>query len=96
MRTRFNPAGPRVLAAMAAFALALAAGACGSDDASDSASGGGGGGSTTEATAAAPKCGLGNGETATGEPIKIGAIITKQPGTDFTDITRWPRPSSTA
>ena len=74
---------------MAAFALALAVGACGSDDESDSASGGGGGGgSTTEATAAAPKCGLGNGEKATGEPIKIGAIITKQPGTDFTDITK--------
>jgi branched-chain amino acid transport system substrate-binding protein len=32
------------------------------------------------------KCGLGNGEKATGEPIKIGAIATKQPGTDFTDI----------
>ena len=88
MRTRLNPAGPRVLVVMAAFALALAVGACGSDDESDSASGGGGGGSTTEATAAAPKCGLGNGEKATGEPIKIGAIITKQPGTDFTDITK--------
>ena len=88
MRTRLNPAGPRVLAVMAAFALALAVGACGSDDESDSASGGGGGGSTTEAKAAAAKCGLGNGEKATGEPIKIGAIITKQPGTDFTDITK--------
>ena len=88
MRTRLNPAGPRVLAVMAAFALALAVGACGSDDESDSASGGGGGGSTSETAAAAPKCGLGNGEKATGEPIKIGAIITKQPGTDFTDITK--------
>jgi len=34
------------------------------------------------------KCGLGNGEKATGEPIKIGAIVTKQPGTDFTDGPR--------
>jgi branched-chain amino acid transport system substrate-binding protein len=89
LRTRLNPAGPRVLAVVAAFALALAVGACGSDDESDSASGGGGGGvSTTEAKAAEAKCGLGNGEKATGEPIKIGAIITKQPGTDFTDITK--------
>jgi branched-chain amino acid transport system substrate-binding protein len=31
-------------------------------------------------------CGLGNGKKATGSPIKIGAIATKQPGTDFTDI----------
>jgi len=35
----------------------------------------------------ASKCGLGNGQTATGAPIKIGAIVTKQPGTDFTDVT---------
>ena len=39
-------------------------------------------------SAAAPKCGLGNGEKASGEAIKIGAIITKQPGVDFTDITK--------
>ena len=32
-----------------------------------------------------PKCGNGNGEKPTGTPIKIGAIATKQPGTDFTD-----------
>jgi branched-chain amino acid transport system substrate-binding protein len=32
-----------------------------------------------------PKCGNGNGEKPTGSPIKIGAIATKQPGTDFTD-----------
>ena len=34
-----------------------------------------------------PKCGNGNGQEATGSPIKIGAIATKQPGTDFTDGT---------
>jgi branched-chain amino acid transport system substrate-binding protein len=34
-----------------------------------------------------PKCGNGNGEEPTGSPIKIGAIATKQPGTDFTDGT---------
>jgi branched-chain amino acid transport system substrate-binding protein len=31
-------------------------------------------------------CGAGTGQKATGEPIKLGAIATKQPGTDFTDI----------
>jgi branched-chain amino acid transport system substrate-binding protein len=31
-------------------------------------------------------CGLGTGKKATGAVIKIGAIATKQPGTDFTDI----------
>ncbi|HZQ89987.1 MAG TPA: ABC transporter substrate-binding protein [Gaiellaceae bacterium] len=38
------------------------------------------------ASAAQSVCGLGNGKKATGTPIKIGAIATKQPGTDFTDI----------
>jgi branched-chain amino acid transport system substrate-binding protein len=46
---------------------------------------------STEADASASteasKCGLGNGEKATGEPVKLGAIVTKQPGTDFTDIS---------
>ena len=89
MRTRLNPAGPRVLAVMAAFALALAVGACGSDDESDSASGGGGGdGASTTAASAEAKCGLGNCEKASGEAIKIGAIITKEPGVDFTEITK--------
>src|SRR5262249_17217722 len=27
------------------------------------------------------KCGMGNGQKAAGEPIKLGAIVTKQPGT---------------
>src|SRR5262245_59856976 len=31
-------------------------------------------------------CGAGTGQEATGEPIKLGAIATKLPGTDFTDI----------
>jgi branched-chain amino acid transport system substrate-binding protein len=35
---------------------------------------------------ATPKCGAGTGQKATGEPIKLGAIATEQPGTDFTDI----------
>lgn len=58
---------------------------------------GGGGGSTSNApttTAAdgtsggpASKCGAGNGKKATGEPIPLGALVTKQPGVDFTDGT---------
>ena len=32
-------------------------------------------------------CGLGNGEEATGEPIKAGAVMTSIPGIDFTDIS---------
>src|SRR6476469_3739893 len=31
-------------------------------------------------------CGLGTGKKATGPTITLGAIATKQPGTDFTDI----------
>src|SRR5207302_8173304 len=38
------------------------------------------------ASAAKSVCGLGNGKKATGAPIRLGAIATKQPGTDFTDI----------
>ncbi|HZR92938.1 MAG TPA: ABC transporter substrate-binding protein [Gaiellaceae bacterium] len=65
-----------VLAASATAALALAALA------------GGGTGRVGSGTASAAKsvCGLGNGKKATLSPIKLGAIATKQPGTDFTDI----------
>jgi branched-chain amino acid transport system substrate-binding protein len=37
----------------------------------------------------ASKCGLGNGKTATGRAIKLGAIVTDTPGLSFTDITTW-------
>lgn len=37
-------------------------------------------------TATHSVCGLGTGKKATGPVIKLGAIATKQPGTDFTDI----------
>jgi branched-chain amino acid transport system substrate-binding protein len=33
------------------------------------------------------KCGLGNNKKATGTPIKLGGIVTNQPGVDFTEIT---------
>jgi branched-chain amino acid transport system substrate-binding protein len=39
-----------------------------------------------KASAVKSVCGLGNGKKAKGTPIKLGAIATKQPGTDFTDI----------
>jgi branched-chain amino acid transport system substrate-binding protein len=41
---------------------------------------------TGTAAAAAVKCGLGTSKTATGSPIVLGAIVTNQPGTVFTDI----------
>jgi branched-chain amino acid transport system substrate-binding protein len=61
--------------------------ACGGDDDETSTSGGGGAPTTAAKPAAnASKCGLGNAKKASGAPIKLGAIATKQPGTDFTDI----------
>ena len=61
--------------------------ACGSSNNDKTTSSGGGGGSSTTAKAAADvtKCGKKPGTKATGTPIKVGAIVTKQPGTDFTD-----------
>jgi branched-chain amino acid transport system substrate-binding protein len=69
---------------VAALALALAA------SMTLAACGGGDGKSNTPdkaaVPAAAPKCGAGTGQKASGTPIRLGAIATKQPGTDFTDI----------
>jgi branched-chain amino acid transport system substrate-binding protein len=79
----------RQIAMLSALAVgfALFVAACGSNDDNNSGDNGGGfaGGTTTQA---ASKCGLGNGKKATGEPIKLGAINTKQPGTDFTEIAK--------
>jgi len=76
--------GPRpgrpALALALISSLLLVAAACGS--------GGGTAGSTSSTNSAnASKCGLGNGQKATGAPLTLGAIVTKQPGTDFTGIT---------
>jgi branched-chain amino acid transport system substrate-binding protein len=80
---------PVALLALVA-SLSMLAAACGSDDKSSTSTGGGGASTaastTAKPTAAAAKCGLGNGKKAAGEPIKLGGIATKQPGTDFTDI----------
>jgi branched-chain amino acid transport system substrate-binding protein len=83
---------PRQFAAIVALlaGLAVFVAACGSGD-----DNGGSGAAKETATpakqaAAGPtaKCGLGNGQKATGEPIMIGALATKQPGTDFSEIPR--------
>jgi branched-chain amino acid transport system substrate-binding protein len=77
--------------AAAAVALAFLVAACGGSSGGSSSSSGGASSSSSssassEPAAAASKCGLGNGKKATGTPIKLGGIATKQPGTDFTDI----------
>jgi branched-chain amino acid transport system substrate-binding protein len=46
-----------------------------------------GGVASSGGIAAPPRCGLGTGQKATGPAIKLGAIVTKMPGVDFTPIT---------
>jgi branched-chain amino acid transport system substrate-binding protein len=80
---------PRMLATLCVAVLSVGLVACGdsSDDSGSSSSSSGNDAASKEAAANASKCGLGNGQKASGAPIKLGAIITKQPGTDFTDIS---------
>ena len=40
--------------------------------------------STTSTGKPISRCGLGTGHKATGQPITLGAIVTREPGTDFT------------
>src|SRR5262245_53366890 len=49
----------------------------------------GGGGGTAEASniQKSGECGMGTGEKASGDPIKLGGIATNVPGIDFTWIT---------
>ena len=68
--------------------LAMSLAACGSDDDEGGGGGGGGGFGGEKGKAKSAKCGAGNGKKASGEPIKLGAIATKQPGTDFSEIPR--------
>ena len=80
-----------VMLAALAVGFALFVAACGDDD--DNGGGGGGGGDDSgfageTGKQKASKCGLGNGKPASGDPIKLGAINTKQPGTDFTEIAK--------
>jgi branched-chain amino acid transport system substrate-binding protein len=80
---------PALALAVFVAGLSVLIAACGSsnNDKTTSSSAGGGAASTTTAKAAADvtKCGTKPGTKATGSPIKVGAIVTKQPGTDFTD-----------
>jgi len=77
-----------MLATLCVAVMSVGLVACGdSSDDSGSSSSSGNDAASKEAAANASKCGLGNGQKATDTPIKLGAIITKQPGTDFTDIS---------
>jgi branched-chain amino acid transport system substrate-binding protein len=72
---------PILVLVTAVAGLSVLFAACGSSDDNESTSAAAGGvGQSGEV-----KCGLGNGKKATGTPIKLGGIATKQPGTDFTD-----------
>jgi branched-chain amino acid transport system substrate-binding protein len=72
-----------------AIGLSIVVSACGSSNKSSTSTAAAGGGSTAASTTAnasdTSKCGTKPGVKATGTPIKLGAIVTKQPGTDFTD-----------
>src|SRR5690242_17536444 len=80
-------------AAVAALSLGVLA-ACSSSGSSSSGSAAGGTSSSAPSSASSgsagtvstSSCGTKPGVAATGTPINIGAINTKQPGTDFSDI----------
>jgi branched-chain amino acid transport system substrate-binding protein len=79
---------PALALAVLVAGLSLLVAACGSsnNDKTTSSSGGGGSATTTAKKAGdVTKCGTKPGTKASGTPIKVGAIVTKQPGTDFTD-----------
>ena len=71
------------LLALLAVGLAVGLSACGSKKKSNTTSAASSG---TPTSADVSKCGDKPGVKATGTPIKLGAIATKQTGTDFTDI----------
>jgi branched-chain amino acid transport system substrate-binding protein len=84
----WNRLRPSIAVLALVSSLSMLAVACGSDDndKSSTTSGGAAASTTAKPAAATAKCGLGNGKAASGAPIKLGGIATKQPGTDFTDI----------
>src|SRR4030081_294709 len=80
--------------ALIALVVAALLAGCGSSSSSSRGGSGGGasasstsssGGSSSGASADTSKCGPKPGVKATGSPINIGTIDTKQPGTDFSD-----------
>ena len=82
---RLRPTGALLALVVSLSMLAVACGSS-NDDKSSSSTSGAAASTTAKPAAAASKCGLGNGKKASGAPIKLGGIATKQPGTDFTDI----------
>jgi branched-chain amino acid transport system substrate-binding protein len=82
---------PTRLAVVLTVAFAsVALAACGSSDKTSDTGSSSDKAESTSSSASGPasKCGAGNGKQATGDPIKIGTIVTKQPGTDFTDVAK--------
>jgi branched-chain amino acid transport system substrate-binding protein len=85
---RIQP-GRLVVLMVVMFSLTLVFAACGDDDDDGGGGDGGGGGAAeVEETVKASDCGPTPGEKASGEAIKLGALATKQPGTDFSEIPR--------
>jgi branched-chain amino acid transport system substrate-binding protein len=80
--------GRLVVLLVLALGLSVVVTACGDDDDGGGGDGGGGGAAEVEQTVKASDCGPRAGEKASGEPIKLGALATKQPGTDFSEIPR--------
>ena len=94
MRIDQRASGIWARAALVLVAGALALGGCGSDSSRSTTSSAGtasSGANSTRGSAAgdltASQCGTKPGVKATGAPIKLGAIVNKQPGVDFTDVT---------
>ena len=88
MRIKLGRARSQSVVAIAlAVCFSLLVASCGDDD-DDGGGGGGGGASEVKETVKASDCGPKAGQKASGEPIKLGALATKQPGTDFSEIPR--------
>jgi branched-chain amino acid transport system substrate-binding protein len=79
----------RLIVVLAALIGSVVLAGCGSSSSSSSASGGsassGGSSGSSGGSTDISSCGSKKGVAATGTPIKIGTIDTKQPGTDFSD-----------
>jgi branched-chain amino acid transport system substrate-binding protein len=97
MATPTGMARPLALTALALSVLLLGS-ACASTTSGTTAAAGASTGSASTGSAStgpsgttaggpASKCGLGNGQKATGTPIILGAIVTNIPGLSFTDAT---------
>src|SRR5215471_6892380 len=89
MRSKLASARALLVVAVLVIGVSVALTACGSGSSNTSTSGGTQAAANTTSTASSgdtSKCGDKPGVAATGTPIKLGAIATKQPGTDFSDI----------